>query len=594
MDAMQFFAHHLMGVENDVPRDRPVHYYVMGDVDDPDAAGNYWRAADNWPPPATPTSYYLHPDGRLIGDQPPDGENSLSYQYDPRNPVPTIGGQNMIIDRGPMDQRQVESRDDVLVFTSDVLWSPVEVTGRITAKLYISSDCPDTDFTVKLTDVYPDGRSMIVADGILRARFRNSFEQADFLEPGGVYELNVDLWSTSLIFNAGHRIRVAVSSSNSPRFDPNPNTGESIGETDEVRVATNILHLAADYPSRITLPIYAGNDIVRQSAGPAVTVRSPAEFQVFQRHTRTEGRIVVSGRTEIPADQVEVRFRGTPLEGELTDEWQPVTFLPASGEFNSVLDLPAGGWYAMDVRALNDGETVAEKIVERFGIGEVFVGAGQSNSTNSGQFQTQQTSGMVSSFSGSHWQLADDPQPGVADRTQGGSFWPAFGDNLYARYNVPIGVATTGFGGTSVNQWEPETGLFKWMMTRVHQLGPMGFRALLWHQGESDVQMASDEYYSKLRNVIVNSRRQAGWEIPWFVARASYHSPEQVSFESTRTAQARLWADRIALEGPDTDTLTGANRDLDGTGIHFSPQGLHAHGELWSEKVSPFIDQMLN
>jgi putative CocE/NonD family hydrolase len=158
-----------------------------------------------------------------------------------------------------MDQRRLESRPDVLVFTTDVLTRPVEVTGRIRAKLYVSSDCPDTDFTAKLTDVYPDGRSMLVTDGIRRARFRRSFEREDFLEPGKVYELDVDLWSTSLIFNKGHRIRVAVSSSNAPRFEPNPNTGHAFRADKETRIATNTLHLSERYPSQILLPIYAGD-----------------------------------------------------------------------------------------------------------------------------------------------------------------------------------------------------------------------------------------------------------------------------------------------------------------------------------------------
>src|SRR4029077_20530481 len=139
---------------------------------------------------------------------------------------------------------------------SDLLAEPLEVTGWITAKLYVSSDCPDTDFTVKLTDVYPDGRSMLVTDGIRRARFRRTFEHEDFLEPGKVYELEVDLWSTSLIFNKGHRIRVAVSSSNAPRFDPNPNTGHAFRADKETRVATNTIYFSEKYPSQVLLPIY--------------------------------------------------------------------------------------------------------------------------------------------------------------------------------------------------------------------------------------------------------------------------------------------------------------------------------------------------
>ena len=197
---------------------------------------------------------------------------------------------------------------------------------------------------------------------------------------------------------------------------------------------------------------------------------------------------------------------------------------------------------------------------------------------------------MVASFSGTAWQLADDPQPGVADQSQGGSFWPAFGDAMYDRFGVPIGVAATGYGGTSVNQWQPDGDLFPWMMTRMYQLGPSGFRALLWHQGESDVEMPSDEYYDKLRHMILFSRADAGWYVPWFVAQASYHNPEKPSFESVRNAQARLWQEGIALEGPDTDTLTGDRRDLGGAGIHFSPKGsvrsMVKCGPIWLATMS--------
>jgi len=257
--------------------------------------------------------------------------------------------------------------------------------------------------------------------------------------------------------------------------------------------------------------------------------------------------------------------------------------------------IPAGGWYSLEIRARKEGEIVATEQDDRFGVGEVFVGAGQSNSTNYGEFKTSQKSGMVSSFSGTHWQLADDPQPGVADSSQGGSFWPTFGDEMYEKYGVPIGVATTGYGGTSVNQWQPDGGLFRdWMMTRIHQLGPTGFRALLWHQGESDVQMPADEYYSKLRNVILSSRTQAGWEFPWFVAQASYHNPEKPQFDNIRQAQEKLWDDAVALAGPDTDTLTGDHRDLDGKGIHLSPKGLKSHGKMWVECVGVYLDEVLS
>jgi predicted acyl esterase len=251
-DQSRLFDYWLKGKNNGAENDKAVHYYVMGDPTDEDAPGNFWREADNWPPPAEATAFYFHPDRRLVRGTPPDGTETVSYRYDPNDPVPTVGGQNLLLPKGPMDQRKVESRPDVLLFTTDVLAEPVEVTGRIHAKLYVSSDCPDTDFTVKLTDVYPDGRSMLVTDGILRARFRDSFEQPEPLRPGHIYELTVDLWSTSLVFNKGHRIRVAVSSSNAPRFGPNPNTGA----TDTPRVATNTLHLSEEKSSHILLPIY--------------------------------------------------------------------------------------------------------------------------------------------------------------------------------------------------------------------------------------------------------------------------------------------------------------------------------------------------
>ena len=255
-DPFRFFDYWLKGCRNGVPYDKPVHYYVMGDRCDPRAPGNFWRSADNWPPPSKPTEFYLHADGAIRDAAPQSPDGRLSYRYDPNRPVPTAGGQNLNLPQGPRDQRKIESRPDVLVFTTDVLSKPLEVSGRIYAKLYVSSDCPDTDFTVKLSDVYPDGRSMLLCDGILRARYRESFERESFLEPGTVYELTIDLWSTSIIFNRGHRIRVAVSSSNSPRFEPNRNTGGSHNDGQPPRIATNTLHLSNQYPSHVILPVY--------------------------------------------------------------------------------------------------------------------------------------------------------------------------------------------------------------------------------------------------------------------------------------------------------------------------------------------------
>jgi hypothetical protein len=336
------------------------------------------------------------------------------------------------------------------------------------------------------------------------------------------------------------------------------------------------------------------NALVPTVPEPKLELFSPRHYQVVQRSSEQEGTIVISGHTTTDADVLRVRTTGKSLSGPLPAEWQTIPIVGATRSFSAELPLPAGGWYALEVEALGDGAVLAEAKVESFGVGEVFVGAGQSNSTNCGEIRTQQKSGMVSSFGGEEWQLADDPQPGVADRTQGGSFWPAFGDAMYERYKVPIGVATTGFGGTSVNQWQPGGDLFPWTMTRIRQLGPLGFRALLWHQGESDVEMPSEEYYAKLKNVIQSSRAQVGWYVPWFVAQASYHNAERPRFDSVRNAQSKLWKDGFALPGPDTDTLMGDSRDLGGKGIHFSPKGLELHGQMWADCVGKYVDGVLH
>jgi hypothetical protein len=230
-----------------------VSYYVMGDVDNASAPGNEWRYAEDWPIPAEQAHWYLQGDGRLITNL-PGSADPLTYLYDPTNPVPTIGGKNLYSPAGPYDQSSVENRSDVLVFTSDVLETSFEATGPVTAQLYVSSDCVDTDFTVKLTDVYPDGRSMFITDGILRMRNRNGSDHWELMEPGMVYQVDVDLWSTSYVWNAGHRIRVEVSSSNYPRFLNNPNTADGIGKNTTYAIAQNTLYLDATHPSCIILP----------------------------------------------------------------------------------------------------------------------------------------------------------------------------------------------------------------------------------------------------------------------------------------------------------------------------------------------------
>ena len=231
--------------------------YVLGDVTDPNAPGNTWRTADAWPPcPASPTPYYLQAD-RSLSTQKAAAAATLDYRHDPTHPIPTIGGIQLTLPAGPINQNPIESRDDLLVFTSEPLTEPIEVTGRVRARLWIESDAPDTDFFVRLCDVYPDGRSFNLCEGVLRARFRHGLDREQLLTPGDVQPLDIDCWSTSVIFNRGHRLRVHVSSSSAPGFDPNPNTGEPLRASDRARPARNTIHLGPDRPSHVLLPLVA-------------------------------------------------------------------------------------------------------------------------------------------------------------------------------------------------------------------------------------------------------------------------------------------------------------------------------------------------
>jgi hypothetical protein len=282
-----------------------------------------------------------------------------------------------------------------------------------------------------------------------------------------------------------------------------------------------------------------------------------------------------------------LKFSGTPHDGKLP---APVEVpVRGDGSFESEMVLPTGGWYTAvlePIIPIADG-TVLE--TGKFGVGEVFVLAGQSNSTNSGETPIRTETGMVSTFSGSCWRMANDPQPGPHDNSQGGSFAPAFGDELNRRLKIPVGIAMTGHGGTSVSAWQPGGELFSYFMVRANRFGRYGFRAVLWHQGESDIKMTTGQYEALLTNTIVSSRKQAGWNVPWFVAQVSYHNPNAKTHDTVRDAQANIWKKGVAFEGPDTDRLYGDNRDKQGQGIHFSAKGLEAHGKAWADKVVPWL-----
>jgi putative CocE/NonD family hydrolase len=261
---IRFFDHHVRGQANRLDGDAPVKLFIMGE--------NMWRDETDWPLPDTRfTSYYLHSSGRAAGTledggllaEPATEQPEDVYLYDPRDPVPSCGGQTFLpgfiigSNSGPRDQRAVESRRDVLCYTTPPLEKDTEVTGPVTLTLYGSSSARDTDFTGKLVDVHPDGRAIILTEGILRSRYRISTAEPKLLQPGEVYELNLDLWATANVFKAGHRIRLEISSSNFPRFDRNSNTGGLISEESEAEMipAVNRIFHNRRFPSHLTLPI---------------------------------------------------------------------------------------------------------------------------------------------------------------------------------------------------------------------------------------------------------------------------------------------------------------------------------------------------
>jgi putative CocE/NonD family hydrolase len=252
----RWLDHHLRGVSNGVTDEPRVRIYIMG--------LNRWRDEDEWPLARTRhTRLYLHSNGMAVGRdgdgvasfEPPGDEPADTFVYDPADPVPTRGGNIVGYGAGAADQRELEDRRDVVVYTSAPLSDPLEITGSVTAEIHMASSARDTDLVVKVVDVHPDGMALNVVDGILRARYRNSKEYPEFLEPGSPARFVVDLWATSHVFLPGHRIRIDLTSSNFPRFDRNANSGLTPGEDVVLHTARQHIFHDANRPSFVVLPV---------------------------------------------------------------------------------------------------------------------------------------------------------------------------------------------------------------------------------------------------------------------------------------------------------------------------------------------------
>jgi uncharacterized protein len=250
---LRWFDHWLKGLDTGMLREAPISLFVMG--------ANRWRDEQEWPlARAVDAPYYLHANGGLSIAAPAADEAPDRYTYDPADPVPTLGGSLLMTPEypgGPIDQRPIEARPDVLVYTTPPLARDTEVTGPVRLRLWAASSAPDTDFVGRLVDVHPDGRSLNLADGIVRARYRcfDAGEPPSLLEPGRPYPLEIDLWATSNVFKAGHRIGLQVTSSSFPRWDRNPNTGHAFGADAELRPAQQTILHDAQHPSQLVLPI---------------------------------------------------------------------------------------------------------------------------------------------------------------------------------------------------------------------------------------------------------------------------------------------------------------------------------------------------
>lgn len=350
-----------------------------------------------------------------------------------------------------------------------------------------------------------------------------------------------------------------------------------------------------------------------------LTLTSPLDYQVVQRSSPGKGLIRIAGElseaVSLPDMAMEARVVGEKDQAS----WQRVGGSVAGKKLSGAVEMPAGGWWRLEVRVSQSGEQLALGSVAHVGIGEVFVIAGQSNSANHGAEKQTTKTRRVASFDGKAWRIADDPQPVASGG--GGSFIPPFADAVVAKENVPVGILACGIGVTSVREWLPKGATFPnppTLVSRVEQLpngqwaskgaayeafiarmksvAPQGFRAVLWHQGESDANqkdttrtLSGKLYRECLEKLIRDSRRDIGWDAPWFVAQASYHVPGDEGSDDIRAAQASLWKDGLAFEGPDSDALKGKLRERDGQGVHFSGEGLRVHGAKWAEKVLPWL-----
>jgi len=425
-------------------------------------------------------------------------------------------------------------------------------------------------------DVLADGTVPVSSDAETTGLFNSHFTEIDpvTLNAGMTYAIVMDVtqlrdytvhpheetitsWTSGLNYRYGIRTEP-----NAPSMPTEPNA-----------------FIATDYREA-----YFGPNFKFSYIPETFTVDQPLTRAVFQRNAQNTADVPVAGtvldRTKI--DEIQFRYFLTS-EGTTDNPWQSLP-IDEAGVFAGHQVIPAGGWYSVQVRAMKQGQVISQRQINQIGVGEVFITAGQSNSANYGSPALTPQDERISAWTGSAWRHAKDPQP-IATGTRG-SPWSRLGDMLAAELDIPIGFISVGVGATRVDEWIPGAQYYSRIASAIKATEPTGFRAILWHQGESDslAQTSPETYSGHLKSIIDRTRDDAGWDVPWGVAIVGFHpqSSEQAEADVRKGQQIVIDTVDNVFKGPNTDLLDSSYRS---DTVHFNSLGLFEHAKGWLEAI---------